>query len=230
MWAIIKKEVKSYFLSPIAYVFIGLFLLVCSGCFYLYIFMSNGYADFEYMFGNIISMFVLMIIVSVLTMRMFAEERRNGTEQLLYTSPRSITSIVLGKFIAACIVMLVCELLTLGYLGIISYFGKPDIGMAIISIVGVFLLTITYIAYGMFISSITENQIIAAVLTFVGLIILFFMPEFNDKFLDFSPINAFGNSFLQGMVTYQSLTLFLSFTIMFIILTIIVIQRRKSVK
>ena len=82
----------------------------------------------------------------------------------------------------------------------------------------------------MFISSLTENQIIAAVLTFVGLIILFFMPEFNDKFLDFSPINAFGNSFLQGMVTYQSLTLFLSFTIMFIILTIIVIQRRKSVK
>lgn len=138
MWAIIKKEVKSYFLSPIAYVFIGLFLLVCSGCFYLYIFMSNGYADFEYMFGNIISMFVLMIIVSVLTMRMFAEERRNGTEQLLYTSPRSITSIVLGKFIAACIVMLVCELLTLGYLGIISYFGKPDIEWQLFQLWGSF--------------------------------------------------------------------------------------------
>ena len=89
MWTIIKKEVKSYFLSPIAYIFIGLFLFMNSIFFYLDVY-AIGRVNFEYMFGSLAT--VLTFAVPILTMRMFAEERKNGTEQILYTSPRSITS------------------------------------------------------------------------------------------------------------------------------------------
>lgn len=227
MWAIIKKEVKSYFLSPIAYIFIGLFLFMSSIFFYLDVYVS-GVVNFEYMFYSLST--ILTFVIPILTMRMFSEERKNGTEQILYTSPRSITSIVLGKFISAVIVMIICEICSLLYLGILMYFGTPHIGTAIITLLGFLLLSMAYIAFGMFASSITENQIIAGVITIAGFLIIWFMPGFYDKLSQFSLINVFSNTFPQGMMTYQAITLFTSFTILFIILTITVIARRKSVK
>lgn len=98
-------------------------------------------------------------------MRMFAEERKVGTEQLLYTSPISLTQIVLGKFIAGLIVVLATELCTLFYLIILSLFGAPHIQTAIVTLLGFFMLSMSYISFGMFASSITENQIIAGVIT-----------------------------------------------------------------
>ena len=227
MWTIIKKEFKGYFLSPIGYVFIGLFLAMCSIFFYLDVYFYSS-TNFEYMFYSAAT--ILTFIVPVLTMRMFSEERKNGTEQLLYTSPKSITSIVLGKFIAASAVILIAELLTLIYYAILMYFGNPQIGTAIITLVGFFLLANSYIAFGMFASSITENQIIAGVITMAGFIGIWFMPNFNSALDKFSLINVFSNTFAQGFTTYQALTLFISFTLLFIALTIIVIARRKSVK
>lgn len=184
--------------------------------------------NFEYMFYSLST--ILTFIVPILTMRMFAEERKNGTEQLLYTSPRSVLSIVMGKFISAIIVIIVCELFTLLYLGILMYFGEPHISNAIITLLGFLLLSMSYIAFGMFVSSITENQIIAGVITMAGLIFIWFMPSFYSKLYEFSLINIFSNTFPQGMMTYQGLMLFISFTVLFIILTIITISRRKSVK
>ena len=227
MWAIIKKEVKSYFLSPIAYIFIGLFLFMSSIFFYLDVYVS-GVVNFEYMFYSLST--ILTFVIPILTMRMFSEERKNGTEQILYTSPRSITSIVLGKFISAVIVMIICEICSLLYLGILMYFGTPQISTALITLFGFLLLSMAYIAFGMFASSITENQIIAGVITIAGFLIIWFMPGFYDKLSQFSLINVFSNTFPQGMMTYQAITLFTSFTILFIILTITVIARRKSVK
>ena len=112
MWAIIKKEFKSYFLSLIGYIYIGIFLLTCSLFFYLDIFAYQS-VEFSYMFGSAAT--ILTFIVPILTMRMFSEERKSGTEQLLLTSPRSVTEIVLGKFFAACLVVLISTLLTLIY-------------------------------------------------------------------------------------------------------------------
>ena len=144
MWTIIKKEVKSYFLSPIAYIFIGLFLFMNSIFFYLDVY-AIGRVNFEYMFGSLAT--VLTFAVPILTMRMFAEERKNGTEQILYTSPRSITSIVLGKFLAATIIMVICEVFTLMYLGILKYFGQPHISTALVTLLGFLLLSMAYIAF-----------------------------------------------------------------------------------
>ena len=168
MLAIIKKEFKNYFLSPIGYIFVGLFLAISSVFFYLYTFMY-GSLEFAYVFYNTAT--ALTFITPILTMRMFAEERKNGTEQLLFTSPTSITSIVLGKFISAVLVICITEVLSLMYLAIICYYGAPAIPATILTLVGFILLSMAYISFGMLASSLTENQIIAATIT-IGFFII----------------------------------------------------------
>ena len=108
MWAIIKKEVRTYFLSPIGYVFVGLFLLMASLFFYSEV-LVTGSTMFSNIFYSLST--ILIMIVPLLTMRTFSEERKDGTEQLLLTAPRSVTSIVLGKFFAALIVLLIAVVL-----------------------------------------------------------------------------------------------------------------------
>lgn len=226
MLAIIKKELKSYLLSPIGYVFTGLFLLIFSLFFYISIFQYQS-LNFENLFYN--GATILTFITPVLTMRTFSEERKNGTEQLLLTSPRSITSIVLGKFIAAAIIMAITEIFTLMYYFILRYFGKPSLVVAASTLIGFFLLSLAYISFGMFASSITENQIIASVLTIGVFMAMWFLPYANSAFEIFSLIPKF-EDFSYGLISISGIITFVSFTLLFILLTIIVLQRRKSVK
>lgn len=156
MWPIIKKEVKSYFLSPIGYIFIGLFLAICSVFFYMYV-VTYASLNFEYIFYSAASL--LMFITPILTMRMFAEERKNGTEQLLLTSPISITKIVIGKFIAALAIVVITEICTFMYFGILCHYGIPKLTTTFATLLGFLLFVMAYIAFGMLSSSITENQI-----------------------------------------------------------------------
>ena len=227
MWAIVKKEFKSYFLSPIGYIYIGVFLLTCSIFFYLDIFVNLS-TDFPYMFRSAVT--ILTFIVPLITMRMFSEERKNGTEQLLLTSPRSITQVVLGKFIAAALVVLVSVLLTLIYFGILSYFGEPQLGKSLIAILGFALLSIAYVSFGMFASSLTENQVVSAVITIAVFVLLWFLPSFSSIFIDFSLMEAFFESFYLGTISIKNLVLLVLFTALFVVFTIMVLQRRKSVK
>jgi len=227
MWAIIKKEFKSYFLSPIGYIYIGVFLLMCSIFFYLDVFTYMS-TDFPYMFGSAST--ILTFIVPLITMRMFSEERKNGTEQLLLTSPRSVTQVVLGKFIAAALVVLVSVLLTLIYFGILCYFGQPQLGKSLVAILGFALLAIAYVSFGMFASSLTENQVISAVITIAVFILLWFLPNFSSTFSDFSLMEAFYESFYLGTISIKNLVLLVSFSSLFVVFTIMVLQRRKSVK
>lgn len=226
MLAVIKKELKSYLLSPIGYIFIGLFLLIFSIFFYITVFQYRS-INFENLFYN--GATVLTFITPVLTMRMFAEERKSGTEQLVLTSPRSITSVVLGKFAAAGIIMLITELFTLMYYEILSYFGKPSIFTAISTLLGFFLLSLAYISFGMFASSITENQIVASVITIGVFMAMWFLPYVNDIFELFSLVTKFEN-FSYGIISVSEIITFVSFTVLFVLLTIITLQRRKSVK
>lgn len=226
MWAIMKKEVKSYFLSPIGYVFIGLFLLMSSVFFYLDV-VTYGSAQFENMFYSATT--ILTFIIPILTMRMFAEERKNGTEQLLYTSPKSITQIVMGKFGASMIVILVTAVLTLLYFVILSFLGTPHLQTALVTLLGFIMLSMAYISFGMFASSITENQIIAGVITIGFFIITWFLPNFSEALSTFSLINMF-NKFPSGLIALEEIVAYVSFSVLFILLTIVVLQRRKSVK
>ncbi|MFR0823114.1 MAG: ABC transporter permease [Clostridia bacterium] len=227
MWAIAKKEIKTYFLSPIGYVFIGLFLIMCSIFFYLDV-ITYGTTNFEYMFYSAAT--ILTFIIPILTMKMFAEERKTGTEQILFTSPRSITSIALGKLLGAAIIILITEAFTLVYYFILMTFGTPHITTALITLLGYFLLAMTYISFGMLASSLTENQIIAGVITIAFFIITWFMPNFITGTENFSFINVFCNTFPTGAVSVSSIVLFLSSIVMFTLLTIVVLQRKKSIK
>ncbi len=226
MWPIIKKEFKSYLLSPLGYVFVGLFLLMFSIFFYVTIFQYRS-VNFENLFYN--GATILTFITPILTMRMFSEERKNGTEQLLLTSPRSITSIVLGKFIAAALIILITEAFTMMYFVILNIFGNPSLTVALNTLLGFFMLALAYIALGMFASSITESQVVAAVLTVAFSLIMWFMPSMFKPLEIISLIYKFEN-YVIGLISIADVITFVSFIVLFILLTIITLQRRKSVK
>ncbi len=228
MWAIIKKEFKSYFTTPIGYIFIGVFLIAFSVSFYFTV-LGYGSVNFEYIYYSMPTILVLAFLIPVLTMRTIAEERKTGTEQLLLTSPLSITKIVLGKFIAALSIVLITELCTLMYFAIICHFGMPHITTAVITFIGFLLFCMSYISFGIFASSITENQIIAGIISIGFFIITWVFPDFNPNLNALSFINMFYN-YTQGQIDIADTITFITFTITCILLTIIFLQRRKSIK
>ena len=226
MFAVIKKEFKSYFYSPVGYVFIGLFLIMFSIFFYVDVFQYQS-TNFEYIFYS--GATILTFLVPILTMRAISEERKTGTEQLLLTSPLSITKVVLGKFIAATLIVAITEICTFLYFGILCYFGTPHITTALVTLLGFLLLAMSYISFGILASSITENQIIAGVITIGFFILTWFLPQFSSIFTNFSLINMF-SKFPTGQIDIADTVTFVTFTISCILLTIIVMQRRKSVR
>ena len=194
--------------------------------FYVDVFKYQS-TNFEYIFYS--GATILTFIVPILTMRTIAEERKTGTEQLLLTSPLSITKVVLGKFIAATIIVVITELCTFLYFGILSYFGKPHISTALVTLLGFLLLAMSYISFGILASSITENQIIAGVITVGFFILTWFLPQFNTVFTNYSLINMF-SKFPSGQIDIADTVTYVTFTIMCLLLTVIVMQRRKSVR
>ena len=226
MFAIIKKELNSYFFTPMGWVFIGLFLAVVSFVFYQYTFTS-GYLNFEYIIWD--STVVLAFIIPVLTMRMFAEEKKNGTDQLLMTSPKSIVSIVLGKFLAATLVVVIGTLLMFIYYGILRHFGTVSLTEPLVAMLGLLLLAMSYISFGMFVSSITENQIVAAIVSIGFFLILSFLQNYQGIVEIFSLVQMY-QKFPQGIISLKEVVGYVTFILLFVSLTIIVLQRRKSVK
>lgn len=227
MWAIYRKELKSYFLSPIGYIVIGIFLFVFSVFFYLTT-VATGSVDLGALYYYA-ALYGLMIIVPILTMRMFAEERKTGTEQLILTSPVSMTGVVMGKLLAAITVVCITLVISLGYFLIVNYFGLPNIAVVLVSILGYILISAAALSLGMFASSITENQIIAGVITIAFLIMSLFMQDLNSVFSNLAIMN-FYQDFPSGVISLSEIVGLISFTGMFIAFTIIVMQRRKLVK
>ena len=227
MWTVFKKEFKSYFLSPIGYVAIGIFMLMYSIFFYLttITYGSVFMGDLYYATAR----YGLLIMIPLLTMRMFAEERKSGTEQLLLTSPRSVTSIVLGKFFAAVAVILITLIFSIVYPVIISFFGNVNILTLIVTMLGFLLVAMAAISIGMLASSITENQIIAAIITIVVLVAPWFLVDISTIFSSIDLIDKF-IKFPSGLIWIADLVSLLSITVMCILITIILIKRRKMVK
>jgi ABC-2 type transport system permease protein len=165
MLAIYKKELRSYFTSMIGYVFIAFFLVIIG----IYFFVQNlyyGYANFEYTLSSITFIFVLL--VPLLTMRLMAEENKQKTDQLLLTSPLKATSIVMGKYLAVFTVFILVMAITCAYPLIMSQYGTVSYATAYASILGFALLGGAYLAIGLFISSLTESQVVAAVISFIA--------------------------------------------------------------
>ncbi len=227
MWAVFKKELKSYFLSPIGYVVVGILLLVASVFFYLTTVMYSSIDLGGLYFYT--ALYGLLIAVPLLTMRMFSEERKTGTEQLVLTSPVSITGVVLGKFLAAMAVITIALIISFMYFGILCYFGSPNILVVLVAMLGFLLISGTAVSIGMFASSITESQVIAGVLTMGFLIITLFVPDLNIGLPDIA-IMSFYQNFPSGVIKLSDVVGPVSLALMFIAFTIIVMQRRKLVK
>jgi len=227
MLAVFKKELKSYFLSPIGYVAIGLFLLVFSLFFYLTTIYQRA-IDMGNLYFNT-ARYGLLVIVPIITMRMFAEERKNGTEQLLLTSPKSITGIVFGKLLAAIALIAITLIISLMYYVILCFFQAPNIVPVLVMILGFLLLSIAAISLGMFASSITENQVISAIITIVFLVIPWFLPNFGEGFEIIDLMSSY-QKFPAGVISIQEVVRLVSFAAVFILITIMIMQRRKSVK
>ena len=227
MWAVFKKELKTYFLSPIGYITIGVFMLMYSIFFYLTT-ISYGsvyLGDLYYATAR----YGLLLMIPLLTMRMFSEERKNGTEQLLLTSPRSVSSIVLGKFFAAVTIILITILFSIVYAIIISFFGDVTIPTLIVTMIGFLLLAMAAVSIGMLASSITENQIISAILTIGILVAPWFLIDMSEIFSSIDLIDKF-LGFATGTISIADVISLLSITIMCILITIVLIKRRKTVK
>ena len=227
MKAVIKKELKSYFFSPIGYVVIGIFLLCFSVFFYLTA-IASGSVDLGALYYYT-ALYGLIIIVPILTMRMFAEERKNGTEQLLLTSPTSMFKVVIGKLIAALSVIIITLLISFMFFAIVSFFGEPNIIAILVAMLGFILISTAALSVGMFASSLTENQIIAGIITVAFLIITLFIPDISSMLAGFTLID-FYTSFAQGVISVENIISLALFSLVFISLTIIVMQRRKLVK
>ena len=172
MVAIIKKEMRTYFTSVAGYGFLAVLLLMV-GLFFTGINVDGGIANFSYVLNNCTVLF--LILIPVLTMRLFAEETRQRTDQLLFTSPLTVGQIVTGKFLSALLLFVIGMAATMLLPFTLSLFGAIPTAEIAGTYIGYILLGSCYIAVGLFVSSLTENQIIAAVATFAVLLLFLVM-------------------------------------------------------
>ena len=179
MTAIYKRELRSYLTSMIGYIFI-FFILLLTGIYFSAYQLSAAYPKFEYTLSALT--FVFLISVPILTMRILAEERKQKTDQLLLTSPVSVEKIVIGKYLALVTIFAIPMAIICFYPLLMTKFGTVSLGTAYTAILGFFLLGCANLAVGVFISSLTESQVIAAVLTFILLFAFYMMNGISSFF------------------------------------------------
>ena len=233
MKAVYKRELRSYFNSMVGYVFIAILLFVV-GLYFLGNNLMGGYPKFSVTLSSVLIVF--MVAIPILTMKSMADERRSRTDQMLLTYPVSLVSVVMGKYLAMVTVLAIPMVLFCLCPVIISANGTAYFAGDYASILAFFLMGCVFIAVGMFISSLTESQIIAAVGTFAALLLVYlwgdvatFFPEpvstilasftFRDVFSNFADYNVFD---LGGLVLY------LSIAALFIFLTVQTLRKRRG--
>lgn len=204
MKAIFKRELQSYFTSMIGCVFVA-FMVAITGVYFMVYNLNYGYPYFSYTLQGIV--FVFLIAIPILTMRCFSEERKNKTDQLLLTSQVKLYEVVLGKFFSMAAVFLIPVLIYCFFPLIIKLQGEAHFLVDYSSILAFFLLGCVYISIGMFLSALTESQIIAAISTFGVLLILYLANGLTN----FLPTTAVGN--LIGLLLILTVIVLIIFRI-----------------
>jgi ABC-2 type transport system permease protein len=231
IWAIARRELQSYFVSPVAYVVSALFLLISGFLFSLILGISNE-ASMRPLFGNFAVIF--LFIVPALTMRLLAEEQRTGTMELMLTAPVRDSELVLGKFLGVFLLLLIMLAITLVYPLILVLAGNPDRGPILAGYLGVILQASALLSIGLLASSLTQNQIIAALLTFVVLLILwladalgnFTQGRIGDLFR-FLSITKHFDEFPRGVIDSRDILYFLSVTAAALFFTVQSVTARR---
>ena len=234
MLAIYKRELKSYFQSFIGLLFIAVTLFFVSLYYFVYN-MLNGYPYLSYAISSVILLF--MISVPVLSMRILAEERRSRTDQLILTAPVSVGNIVVGKYLALMTIFCIPTAVVCVYPLIMSAFGSVPMGEAYLAVLAFFLYGMTAIAIGVLISSLTESQVIAAVITFIVLFLGYMMSSICSlisstgnlltKLLGCFDMATPFTEMLNGTLNLRSVLYFLSLTVLALFLTVQSIQKRR---
>lgn len=285
MFAVFKRELRAYFQTSIGYIYMGLFLLL-TGLFFMFGNLMSQSSRFTSFLGSILMIYLFS--VPLLTMRLFSEEKRQKTDQLLLTSPVSITGIVCGKFFAALAVYVGSLLVTVTYAAVIKIYGDLQTWETLGSYIGFIFLGASYISLGIFVSAGTENQLTAALVSFFVLMIIMiidpiaqFVPTdtksgiisaavllaavllflylntrnivivaaaavlgglviggfylfkqdvffgFIQKFLGWFSLNRRYDSFTMGLLKFDSLLYYASFSSLFLFLTVRLIEKRR---
>ncbi|MCL5264217.1 MAG: ABC transporter permease [Chloroflexi bacterium] len=226
-----EKELRTYFVSPLAYVVIAAFLVV-TGVFFAGIFIGSHQATMEYTFQN---MSVILLLVSpMLAMRLLSEEQRSGTIELLLTSPVRDIEVVLGKFFASLVFLVTMLGLTLYYVLLLTRFGSPEAGPILSGYLGIFLLGAAFLAIGLFTSSLTSNQVVAAFLTIAILLVLWVLDALTSMFgssasavLSYLSLSKHISDLPKGLIDTKDLIYFLSLIVACIFLTTRSLEARR---
>ncbi len=233
MGAVFKREFKAFFTSPIGYIVIaavGFF----AGLFFYLINIVGFNPDLSHVFGSLFPF--ILIILPLVTMRLFSEEKRQKTDQALLTSPVSLTGIVLGKFFAAMLVFALSLVLLLVFAMIIAFQVMPDWSVIFGNYIGLLLVGGLVISIGLLISSVTESQLIAAIGTLGISFILILMDSLAAQFstltylttvVNFLSVSQRYGMFTSGIINYDDIIYFISMQALFLFLTVRVLDRKR---
>lgn len=225
------RELSSYFLSPIAYVIMAVYIALY-GVFFTGVFVTYGIANLQFSLSNVLLVFLFM--APLMTMRTLAEERKMGIEELYMTSPITTTELILGKYFALALSYLVMLSLLLFHFFIVIFFAKPDLGPIISSMTGLFLAGLTFLAIGLFTSSLSDNQIISGLAGF-GILLSYWLlgwvansmgGRFGEILGNLSLLKYY-QDFNKGVIDTKSIIFYLSNMGVFLFLTIQHMEARR---
>ena len=231
VWAVAVRELRSYFLSPLAYVVIALFLAL-SGYLFALILANGREASLRGLVQNVSVLY--LFIVPAISMRLLAEEQRTGTVELLLTNPVQEWEIVTGKFVASVMLVLVMLGLTLLFPLFLFIYGNPDRGPIITGYVGIFLQAAAFLSIGLWASSLTQNQIVAAIVSFALLLILWLSENLGQflggtigSIISYTSVITHFQSFPQGVIQSNDVIYYLSLVLAGIVLSTLSLQSRR---
>ena len=232
MSAVFRREVQAYFTSPIGYIFLAAFYFF-SAFFFTTTSIQNGSTDMTAMFGDL--MMILVVLIPILTMRTMSDDKRTKTDQCLLTAPVSLGGIVAGKFLAALLVYTCAVAVTVIYALIVAGFAEVDWLVIIGNIVGLELFGGSFIAVGIFCSSLTESQVVAAVISFITILALNILSIIGGL-LPWKPVENIltklsfferYTGFTYGLFDLSNVLFFISAVVMFLFFTVRILEKRR---
>jgi ABC-2 type transport system permease protein len=250
IWPIFKKEMRLYFTSPVAYVILAIFLVI-AGYFFYSIFAFFTMASMQAamnpqmardltvtdsvmrpLFSNV--SVILLLLIPLVTMRLFAEERRSGTIELLLTYPVRDGAVLIGKYLAALAMYAIMLVFTLLYPALLFYFARVEWGPLVTGYLGLLLMGATFLSVGIFASSLTENQIVASLITF-GTLLIFWVIGWSaesvggvwGKVLSDLSILEHYDSFSKGVLDTKDIVYYVNFTVLGLFLTLRSLEARR---
>ena len=233
MIAIFKRELKAYFISPIGYIFVAVFLAVAGALFSFLTIQSSPNSDIAFYFLTIIFSFI--VLIPLLTMRSLSEDRKTKTEQMLLSAPVSLMGIIFGKFLAAFVLFAGTLLLSCANFYVLYKFGEPNTAVLIGNVIAILLVGSAFIAIGIFISAMTENQLTAAILSIGSIMFLLLTGVFSNYVpvmairyvLDFVSIFSRFSYFTYGLFDINSIIYYASIVLIFLFLTVRIYESRR---